>query len=396
VSRRATGRWTWAILAAWAVVVLATQAWPSWETGISELFASDVQSYERIADAAPGLPSSPLPAQHAERFPAHWLVGTVSDLTGADLHLVYRVFMLLCLLGTLLVVRRALVSMRVPLSVYTVCIGCVAASAYPMRYLLAAPGMLSDAVFLLGLAVVSLGFVERHDAVVVLGVAVAALGRQSAVPLAVAAAVGLVLTRKRSEALRPAMLVLGAGIGIFVAEWLVARSFSSPDVGSFTILSSLDHPVRLVTRQGLLGFDARAFLGLLVPLGLITGAWLRGFRPPLVPVLLAASVVIQPLLLEPRWVGPNETRLAALAIPALAVAAGCQLRTVELPPRTVAIVVVAILLASFHARYSSVGIPSSAVWAAFSVTAALAVTVATGWPRLAEKRASLRDVRADT
>jgi hypothetical protein len=363
-----------------------TQAWLSWGTGIRENFDSDVTSYERIAAAAPGLPSSRLPAQHAERFPAHWLVGTTSYLTAVDTHLVYRVSSLLCLLGMLLVMHRILVTLRVSLGVHAICIGCVAAGAYPTRYLLAAPGMLSDAVFLLGFSIVALGFVERRDLFVVLGVTVAALGRQTAVPLAVASALALLLTRNRSAALRPALLTFGAGIGIFAAEWLVARSFSSPDLGGFTIFSSLNHPIRLVREDGIAGFDARASLGLLVPLGLIAGAWIRGHRPPLVPVLLAASVIVQPLILAPQWVGPNETRLAALAIPGLVLVAACQLRATELSPATVAIVIVAILLASFHARYSSVGVPNSGTWAGFSVIAAMSIMVTIGWPRLTQGR----------
>ena len=74
------------ILGGWIVVVLATEAWPSWESGIRDLFAHDVASYQAIAEAAPGLPSAPVvpatPGQPSfperrlrQRFPVHWSVG---------------------------------------------------------------------------------------------------------------------------------------------------------------------------------------------------------------------------------------------------------------------------------------------------------------------------------
>ena len=94
--------------AAWAGAVLATQAWPSWSTGIREQFAGDVVSYEQIARAAPGLPAEALPQQHAERFPIHWAIGTVSDLTGAGLHGVYRTVSVGLLLGVVVVVALTL------------------------------------------------------------------------------------------------------------------------------------------------------------------------------------------------------------------------------------------------------------------------------------------------
>src|SRR4051794_16901289 len=65
-----------------------TQAWRSWNGGIALLTARDVFSYEAIAAAAPGLPSADLPAQHAERWVPHRVLGTLSDWTGVSIHVV--------------------------------------------------------------------------------------------------------------------------------------------------------------------------------------------------------------------------------------------------------------------------------------------------------------------
>ena len=67
----------------------------------------------------------------------------------------------------------------------------------------------------------------------------------------------------------------------------------------------------------------RIALGILVPAALVLGGWLRtGGRVPRGALLLAAAVVAQTLVLGPTSNGDNEPRLAGLAVPALAVAAG--------------------------------------------------------------------------
>src|SRR4051812_10928825 len=169
----------------WAGVVLATQAWPSWSTGVRERFAGDVVAYEQIARAAPGLPSGPVSQQYAERFPVHWAVGMIADLTGVELHTVYRVIGLTLLAALVVAMALVLRRLEVGRSTRIVLIGLVVVSAYPVRLLLAAPGMLADTLFLVGLAVALWGLVAERDDVLVAGLLVAVLGRQTAVPVAI-------------------------------------------------------------------------------------------------------------------------------------------------------------------------------------------------------------------
>jgi hypothetical protein len=93
---------------------------------------------------------------------------------------------------------------------------------------------------------------------------------------------------------------------------------------------------------------------------------------------------VQPLVV---FEGDNSTRLAALALPALALVAAWQFRDVELPLATVLLASVAILAASFHARYSDMGVPDSADWAALEVIASVCIVIAVGWPRIRSRGA---------
>jgi hypothetical protein len=354
--------------AAWAGAVLATQAWPSWSTGIREQFAGDVVSYEQIARAAPGLPAGPLPQQHAERFPIHWAIGTVADLTRAGLHGAYRTVSVGLLLAIVAAVAFTLRRLELDLRTRFVLTGLIVASAYPVRYLLAAPGMAADALFLLGLATALWALVADEDGVLVAGLLVAALGRQTAVPLAVVAALVLLARRRYRVAVAAALLPTL----LYVVLRLVAERFSNGGAlgSSSSIGSAIGHPLELASHLG------RTALVLAVPAAVAAGAWLRTrVLPASAPLALAAAVVVQPLVLSPDVVAKNEPRLTGLALPALAIALAPPVRAAMLGAAETGGLCVAILLSSFHARYSDVGLAHTWEWAVLVAACAAAVFV---------------------
>jgi len=321
-----------------------------------------------IARAAPGLPAGPLPQQHAERFPIHWAIGTVSDLTGAGLHGVYRTVSVGLLLGIVVVLALTLRRLGLDLRARFVLTGLLVASAYPVRYLLAAPGMAADALFLLGLATAVWALVADEGGVLVAGLLLATLGRQTAVPLAVVAAL-LLLARRHYCAAATAVLLPGL---LYVVLRVVAERFSNGGAvdSSSSVGSALDHPHELASHLG------RMALVLAVPAAVAGGAWLRTrVVPAVAPLALAAGVVVQPLVLNPEWVAKNEPRLTGLALPALAVALVPPVRAATLGAAETAVLSAAILLSSFHARYSDVGLAHSWQWAVLVAACAAAVFV---------------------
>jgi hypothetical protein len=350
---------------AWVGVVLATQAWPSWATGIREQFAGDVASYERIARAAPHFPQQPLQQQHAERFPIHWLVGTISDGTGIGLHNVYRAMSLLLLLLLLAAFVATLRQLELDLNVRIVLTGLVIASAYPMRYLLAAPGMLADSLFLVGFALALWALETRRDAALVAGLLIAVLGRQTAVPVALVAA-AVLLVRGR---LRPAAATALLPVLLYVGLHVAASRFTQGHVlgSSSWFVSAFGHPRELGSHFG------RVAIVLAVPLAAAAGAWYRTrIAPAATPLLLAAAVIAQPLVLSPGLVAKNEPRLAALALPALALAAALPLRAAALGTAETMLLSIAIFASSLHARYSDVG-TTRPVWILLVVVGAAAI-----------------------
>ena len=177
------------VLAALLAFAAVVQHWYSIADGIRVQFAHDVSSYLVIANAAPSLPTTPVLQPFAERIPVHWLVGVVSN-AGVSLDLVYRIGMFACLLAIVVAVHSVLIRIGLQTAEYGLAMAALAASAYPFHYLLASPGMLSDAALVLGVAILLLGFARGRLWIVLLGLALGTAGRQTMIPVAVIAAGG--------------------------------------------------------------------------------------------------------------------------------------------------------------------------------------------------------------
>jgi hypothetical protein len=163
-------------------------------------------------------------------------------------------------------------------------------------------------------------------------------------------------------------------LAIYGVEHAVAASFSRPVPGAWEI-SVLADPggVRPVARHVLL-----VVLPLLPALALLAGGSLRRGVPreAVVPIALAAAVVVQPLLLSPSWLNQNEQRLASLSLPALAAATLATLRRVDLTALRCAVVSAAIFAASFH-HLTAIGPQTRAVYGALVVAGSAVIAAAT-------------------
>jgi hypothetical protein len=369
-------------LAFWLVTGLAVQRWASWEEGIQEQFAADTRAYETIARAAPSLPDGLLLRPFAERFPVHWLVGAVADATGAGLHSLYRGAQLVCLALMLVVVFEVLSTLRLSAGEQLLALGVLAASAYPVHYLLAAPGMLSDGVFLLGLSLSLLGFVLGSFGLVLGGLVLGVLGRQTGVPVAFAAAIWVAMAPawRPTRWLRAGAVAL-VPLALWLALHLAADGFAESQRGGIHDLTGIGFLSDLGDVSAHLG---RVLLGILVPGALVAGAWLRTRGDvPRGALLLAAAVAVQPLVLGPTSTGGNETRLAALAVPALAVAAGALLRGAQLRTWETALLAAAIFVAGLHHRYTHVGLDRPA-WLAAEIAGSAVIVAVLARPVAAE------------
>jgi hypothetical protein len=378
------------VLLGWTAFAVAVQRWFSIADGIRLQFAADSGFYRAIARAAPGFVDEAVLRAYAQRFAPHWLVGVVADATGLSLEAVYRAATVLVLAGALLLLHATLVRIGLEARPYALAVGVLAASAYPLHYLLAAPGMLSDAVFVLGLTALLFGVVRGSLSLALVGIAVATLGRQTALPVGLAAAVWTAVDPAwRTRRTVAAVSLVAVPVGLYAVLHLASDGFSAPRpadfddltvVGFFTSLHSIAEHVGLV------------LLGIAVPAALVAGAWVRSRVLAVGPLLVAAAIVAQPLLLGPLANRSNEPRLAALAVPALVVAAGLMLRGVRLGLAETLVVAAAIAVAGLHHRYTWAGIGPNTAWAAVDFAAAGVVLLVLAAPVLVSRGSPRRSV----
>src|SRR5262249_45697925 len=153
------------------------------------------------------------------------------------------------------------------------------------------------------------------------GLVLGVLGRQTAVPVGFAAALWVAFSPAWLHVrYRYAAVTALAPVGIWLALHFGTMSFSFGERGgvhALTIVGYLSDP------SGLAGHLGRVVIAVVVPWALIAGAWIRTRGDvPRGALLVAAVIVLQPVALGPTSAGDNEPRLAALSLPALAVAAG--------------------------------------------------------------------------
>jgi len=355
----------------WLGVVLATEHWRPWSDGIRLKYATDVEEYATIARAAPGFPAEKIQAPHADRFPAPWLVGELHKLTGVGIHPMFAILTALVLVATFATLHLALVSLRTRVATYAIVFGLVAATPYPVRLLLDAPGMLTDAIFVLGVVVTLLGFIRGNGWLVAAGLGFAEIGRQDAVPLAVVAALAVFFTWEQRRRVLFALLAVAVPAAVYVAAHEGSSSWSDRSGrGVVGMTAGGDWSV-----HGTASHIGRIAIALVLPVAVLVVARLRSGRLPLfVPLALGLTIVAEAFVLAPDW-SHAEPRLAGVAIPALALAAPPMLDRAGLSVRQTLLCCVGIALASLHHIYSNVGFTRSSEWAAAVLAGCVCVGV---------------------
>jgi len=337
-----------------------------WGEPIRRNYATDELQYESIARAAPGLPHTDVSAAASQRFVSHWLVGALSDITQLGLHTTYRIAAFACLAGIAFVVVRLAVAFELPLGAGVLALGLVITNPYEWRLLLIAPAMLSDAVLVLGVAIALLGLVEERPWTAVAGCTLAVLGRETGLAVAVGVCVWFAVKHRRL----PAALSLLVPAAVFAAVKAVGETFATPDpsAGGFTVVSPL---LRLpASARELADHFGRVVIAAPTALAILAAALFVLARrqrhealgaPMLAALLLAALVFLQPAAFNPDWVQHNETRLAALGVVPLSLAAAAAFaRTPAAASRALSLTAALLVaLASLHHRYTWGGLVES-------------------------------------
>ncbi|MGH8766115.1 MAG: hypothetical protein ACRET8_10400 [Burkholderiales bacterium] len=362
---------------------LIVQRWYGWDAGHA-LGGTDAESYEAIARAAPGHPQEKLPFHHAQRWVGPYLVGLAARHWGVDVRALFLVASASCLLVAVLLLQASFARLALSPVVLVLCLAMYVLH-FSLRFYLIAPGMLPDALFIAGLAVLLLGLASDRWWLLLAGLFVAAIGRQTALLLLP----GIVVWLSRGERWlgRACTAAIVAGL-VYGITGQMALTFAEPSenlqslTGLFAWLAGPEF-----TPAELLVFASYAAVPLLVPGSALCALWwlvpqardaLWHSREIQGCLLMAAAIVSQPLLGGPDFTGPgNGTRLAALALGPLCLAVGLSMRAAQLAPSsgTLAGLVLMLWMGSLHYNYTLIGPHSIELFAFLQ----LAIAVLGAW-----------------
>lgn len=163
--------------------VFLLTAYPfTYEQAITRGF-SDVIDYMAVANAPDLVSIHPFSLSHAmhrlERWPLHFLMGRFSPLFGINAWEIERVFVLLGMTATLVLVASLRAGLWQKLAIYSLLIF----SPYAFRQYYAVPGMLSDCFFYVAIVGVAIGMWEKRWGMIATSIFMACFLRQTGILL---------------------------------------------------------------------------------------------------------------------------------------------------------------------------------------------------------------------
>ena len=388
-----------------------TNRWLGWDGGFAYVQANDERAYLTIADAFPGLPDQAVADQHAQRWTVHWLIGALADLFGTSPETVYSWVAVLLAIAVGFALAAVLIQLGVSLATAVLALGVVLLSPYAFRFYAFAPGYLADFVLELGLLVALLGMVRRSLAIVLVGVILGTLGRQTMLVVVPVLSIWIVMAEgwrgdSRRRTWSAAAVVLIAPVVVYMVVKGVAADFSREGfpLSRLTILDTLmDLPGSASDLVNHVGHTAIALIVVTAMLvATLTSIELRRLPAEFWGSLAIGLVIVaQVLVLNPDpifydYSSTNEPRLAAMALPALAVAlavgrAGVEQLSAAARDNAPALAVTGLALlaiASLHQKFTVPSTGSAAMTFALQVAVGLvlATTIYVGDRRLAGSR----------
>jgi hypothetical protein len=368
----------------------ATNHWYGWGEAIRVTNALDTVTYASIAAAAPGFPHTDIGSAFTERFAFPWVLGTAGELFGAGPHTPFRVMFALFVIATLALMVDICRRLGLGAPATLLCVGLFALNPYVFRGDAIAPGPVDEA-FVLGIAIVIWGLVAVRFSGVLAGAVVSILGRQSALLAIPAATVWLYAGAgwksrpPRQRVVRMVLPVLTVLV-LYGAIKLSITSFTysfAPSIPGDTVIPIVGHPgsaSTLATHLARIAAPLVLWVGAIV--GVFAGLLRAGdrVRPPTefwCATLIAASIIVQPLIISPHFPGfeANEQRLTALGLFPLCVALAYLLRDAQEWLRTVptwapAAGGAALLAASLHDKFTIFGPHTNGQFVALELLAA--------------------------
>jgi len=391
-----------AILAMAAVLLGTSRLYPI-DSPSTRQVAADSYSYLAIAQSVPALPTTTLLYQHAQRFVVPYVVGYVGKSVGLDLDLAFWFATLLALsvsVAAFWVALRRRISER---AATVVLVATFLFCPYSHRLLIAFPGLVNDAVFVLGLCLLCDAILSGARIQSILAALLCALSRQSAMLLL--PGLGYLAWKADTGKRTPPAVAMSLIVITYLLTAEAATGFGKASRNPqhlAGLIAWLGSPRGSVTE--LLAFLAKGGLAYVIAAPLAAFGLYHRRRRSIVGKheiafgLMWLGLVAQPILAGPEVTAGNTQRLMALGMAPLllliAPAFATAFAALGHVDRRAVLMTLAAALTSFHHVYSRFGggPEDQRQFAVFQAAGLVMVVIALSWwsPRRPEPRDARR------
>jgi len=254
-----------------------------------------------------------LPLQHLERWFFYVALGEISNLTGINIWVTYRAFILMLIV---LVFLNCFSTNRVSTFSKLASFSFIIFNPYSFRLYLASPGAICDAFFVLGILLLTVGLKDRRTWFIYFGVVICCLSRQTGIMIL---PIILIYHYFFEKIAKSHLIYLGFIVGsILISNRIIVRYvFDSNSVNYLVahLLGVFDFFIFNFNKTQLFEFLGRLIVFMLTLSPLIRMVTFT--KQHLFTIIFFLIIGLQPILGGPSITGPNIQRLLALGLPLL-------------------------------------------------------------------------------
>jgi hypothetical protein len=254
-----------------------------------------------------------LPLQHLERWFFYVALGEISNLTGINIWVTYRAFILM-LIGLVFLISVSI--NRVSIFGKLASFSFIIFNPYLFRLYLASPGAICDAFFVLGILLLSVGLKDSKTFFIYSGVVICCLSRQTAIMIFPVIGIYYYFFKQIAKS---HVIYLGLIVGtILISNRIIVRYFFDSNSVNYLaahLLGVFDFFIFNFNKTQLFEFLGRLIVFMLTLSPLIRMVTFT--KQHLFAIIFFLIIGLQPILGGPSITGPNIQRLLALGLPLL-------------------------------------------------------------------------------
>ena len=323
---------------------------------------SDQETYFKLIDSAPNLPSNSLDSYQAQRFFFPFIIGAIINYFKLSNYI--QEFLLITnsvlIFIIILILNNLFKKENIDKIFYPFLISIILFNPYFSRSFMYAPLMINDLIFSLGSLFCILGFKNKNIFILIISILICALSRQTTM-IMIPVLLGIFIFEKKVKTninkLWFLFLILEIIFIFFLTmsisnEFSKDLSFNNVLFGIFYFNYNLNDLILFLLRFYIANFIVCYFIYKFFIDKLYLNLTFNNQITIIICFFLALSFWAQPILSGPKIGGGNIARLTVLSLPIFVYCISFVLKNFEIKQRYLNLSILLLFLSSFHHEYS--------------------------------------------